>query len=101
MAQLCLNKTCRCHSKAGVRVLWIVKSAHFFMNACYKAKDQSVVRAKAVTLINQHAPNDPRDFIRDPYIIEFIGAQPNATFYEKELCVYFGIMPIFNSYFKY
>lgn len=73
----------------------------FFYERLLSSQDQSAVREEAVTLINQHAPNDPRDFIRDPYIIEFIGAQPNATFYEKELCVYFGIMPIFNSYFKY
>ncbi|MFO1391620.1 MAG: hypothetical protein U1E94_05295 [Agitococcus sp.] len=72
-----------------------------FYERLLSSQDKSAVRAEAVTLINQYAPNDPRDFIHDLYIIEFIGVQPNATFYEKELCVYFGIMPIFNSYFKY
>lgn len=56
-----------------------------FYDRLLSSQDQSAVRTEAVALVNQHAPNDPRDFIRDPYILEFIGAQPNATLYEKEL----------------
>jgi len=56
-----------------------------FYDRLLSSQDQSAVRTEAIALINQHAPNDPRDFIRDPYILEFIGAQPSATLYEKEL----------------
>lgn len=56
-----------------------------FYERLLSSQDQSAVRAEALVLVNQHTPNDPRDFIRDPYILEFIGAQPSATLYEKEL----------------
>ena len=55
-----------------------------FYERLLSSQDQSAVRTEAVALVNRHAPNDPRDFIRDPYILEFIGAQPSATLYEKE-----------------
>lgn len=56
-----------------------------FYERLLTSQDQSALRNEAIALIGQHAPNDPRDFIRDPYILEFIGAQPSATLYEKEL----------------
>lgn len=56
-----------------------------FYERLLSSQDQAAVRTEAVSLIQQHAPSDPRDFIRDPYILEFIGAQPGATLYEKEL----------------
>jgi predicted nuclease of restriction endonuclease-like (RecB) superfamily len=48
-------------------------------------KDKAGVKAEAVALIAQDAPSDPRDFIRDPYVLEFLGAQPDAGLYEKDL----------------
>lgn len=56
-----------------------------FYERLLSSQDQSALRTEAIALIQQHTPNDPRDFIRDPYILEFIGAQPSATLYEKEL----------------
>jgi predicted nuclease of restriction endonuclease-like (RecB) superfamily len=56
-----------------------------FYERLLSSQDQTALRTEAATLIQQNAPNDPRDFIRDPYILEFIGAQPSATLYEKEL----------------
>ena len=49
------------------------------------SQDKAGVKAEAVALIGQEAPSDPRDFIRDPYVLEFLGAQPDAGLYEKDL----------------
>jgi predicted nuclease of restriction endonuclease-like (RecB) superfamily len=46
---------------------------------------EEALRNEAVALIAEHAAPDPRDFIRDPYVLEFLGAQPGATLYENEL----------------
>ncbi len=46
---------------------------------------EEAVRGEANALIAAQAANDPRDFIRDPYVLEFLGAQPGATLYESEL----------------
>lgn len=46
---------------------------------------EEAVRGEANALIATQAANDPRDFIRDPYVLEFLGAQPGATLYESEL----------------
>ena len=43
------------------------------------------VKAEAQQLIQRDAAPDPRDFIRDPYILEFLGGQPPASWYEKDL----------------
>lgn len=56
-----------------------------FYERLLSSQDQAAVKTEAATLIQQYAPSDPRDFIRAPYILEFIGAQPSATLYEKEL----------------
>lgn len=56
-----------------------------FYERLLSSQDQPALRTEAAALIQQHAPSDPRDFIRDPYILEFIGAQPSATLFEKEL----------------
>ena len=56
-----------------------------FYERLLSSQDKQAVRDEAVTLVQKYAPSDPRDFIRDPYILEFIGAQPGATLYEKEL----------------
>lgn len=43
------------------------------------------VYAEADVLIAQQAPADPRDFIRDPYVLEFLGARVDAGLYEQDL----------------
>ena len=30
-------------------------------------------------------PSDPKDIIKDPYVLEFVGLKPNSSFYEKDL----------------
>jgi predicted nuclease of restriction endonuclease-like (RecB) superfamily len=49
------------------------------------SKNKAGVNAEAVALIARDAPGDPRDFIRDPYVLEFLGAQPDAGLYEQDL----------------
>ena len=49
------------------------------------SQDKAGVTAEAVSLIAKDAPADPRDFIRDPYVLEFLGAQPDAGLYEHDL----------------
>ena len=49
------------------------------------SQDQAGARAEAVTLIARDVPADPRDFIRDPYVLEFLGAQPDAGLYEQDM----------------
>jgi predicted nuclease of restriction endonuclease-like (RecB) superfamily len=48
-------------------------------------KAKAGVQAEAQALIAKEAAPDPRDFIRDPYVLEFLGAQPDAGLYEQEL----------------
>ena len=49
------------------------------------SQNKDAVREEAGALIATQAAPDPRDFIRDPYVLEFLGAQPGATLYESEL----------------
>jgi predicted nuclease of restriction endonuclease-like (RecB) superfamily len=46
---------------------------------------QDGVREEAAQKIATEAPPDPRDFIRDPYVLEFLGVQPGAFLYEQEV----------------
>ncbi len=48
-------------------------------------KAKSGVQAEARALIAKEAAPDPRDFIRDPYVLEFLGTQPHASLYEQDL----------------
>lgn len=41
------------------------------------------VAAEAQQLIAEQAPPDPRDFIRDPYVLEFLQAKVDAGLYEN------------------
>ena len=56
-----------------------------FYDRLLSSQDKAAVQTEAVVFIAEQTPNDARDFIRDPYVLEFIGAQPGATLYEKEL----------------
>jgi predicted nuclease of restriction endonuclease-like (RecB) superfamily len=49
------------------------------------SQNKDAVRGEALALIAEQAAPDPREFIRDPYVLEFLGAQPGATLYESEL----------------
>ena len=49
------------------------------------SQDKAAVQAEAGALVAANAAPDPRDFIRDPYVLEFLGAQPGAALYEKDV----------------
>ena len=49
------------------------------------SQDQDGVKAEATALIAQQAAPDPRDFIRDPYILEFLGGEPQSNWYEQDV----------------
>ncbi|MFA6920555.1 MAG: PDDEXK nuclease domain-containing protein [Gallionella sp.] len=49
------------------------------------SQKQNGVREEAARKIAGEAPLDPRDFIRDPYVLEFLGVQPDAGLYEKDV----------------
>ena len=56
-----------------------------FYERLLASQDKDGVRAEANALIAQQAPADPRDFIRDPYVLEFLGVRPDAGLYEQDI----------------
>lgn len=58
-----------------------------FYERLLSSQDQGNVRAEAVERIAKQTPADPRDFIRDPYVLEFLGTTTQPALYEKELVV--------------
>ena len=59
--------------------------ATLYYERLLSSQDKAALRQEASSLIAAQTPADPRDFIRDPYILEFIDAQPGATLFESEL----------------
>lgn len=59
--------------------------ATLYYERLLSSQDKAALQEEASSLIAAQTPADPRDFIRDPYILEFIGAQPGATLFESEL----------------
>lgn len=49
------------------------------------SQKQGDVREEAANKIANEAASDPRDFIRDPYVLEFLGVQPDARLYEQDV----------------
>ncbi len=49
------------------------------------SQQQDGVRDEAANKIASEEPADPRDFIRDPYVLEFLGVQPDAGLYEQDV----------------
>ncbi len=49
------------------------------------SQKQDGVREEAARKLAAEAPPDPHDFIRDPYVLEFLGVQPGAFLYEQEV----------------
>jgi predicted nuclease of restriction endonuclease-like (RecB) superfamily len=49
------------------------------------SQDQEGVKAEAGALIQRDAPPNPKDFIRNPYILEFLGGQPQSNWYEQDV----------------
>jgi predicted nuclease of restriction endonuclease-like (RecB) superfamily len=78
------------YAREAVSQSWSVRAldrqiSTLFYERLLGSQDKAGVSAEAVALIAKEAPTDPRDFIRDPYVLEFLGAQPDAGLYEKDL----------------
>ena len=56
-----------------------------FYERLLASQDKAGVRHEAEKLIATQTPADPRDFIRDPYVLEFLGVQPDAGLYEQDI----------------
>ena len=61
--------------------------ATLYYERLLSTQDQSktLVKTEADQEIAKDAPPDPRDFIRDPYVLEFLGAPAVPALYEKDL----------------
>ncbi len=49
------------------------------------SQDKAALQAEAAALVQRDTPPDPRDFIRDPYVLDFLGARPGAALYEQDM----------------
>lgn len=56
-----------------------------FYERLLSSQNKNGVRAEAQNLTEKDAPADPRDFIRDPYVLEFLGVSSQSDLYEKNL----------------
>jgi predicted nuclease of restriction endonuclease-like (RecB) superfamily len=78
------------YAREAVSQTWSVAALDRQISTLYyqrllSSQDQAAVKSEAATLIEQNAPPRPRDFIRDPYILEFLDGQPQASWYEKDV----------------
>ena len=78
------------YAREAVAQTWSVAALDRQISTLYyqrllSSQDQDSVKAEAHRVIERDTPPNPRDFIRDPYIIEFLGAQPQAAWYEKDM----------------
>lgn len=78
------------YAQEAVTQGWSVRALDRQISTLYferllSSQDKAALRAEAVSLIQTQAAPDPRDFIRDPYVLEFLQAQPGATLYEKDV----------------
>ncbi|MDD2893990.1 MAG: PDDEXK nuclease domain-containing protein [Halothiobacillaceae bacterium] len=55
------------------------------LSSSARGEGQDGVRDEAAHNIAAEAPPDARDFIRDPYVLEFLGVQPGACLYEQDV----------------
>jgi predicted nuclease of restriction endonuclease-like (RecB) superfamily len=68
---------------------WSTRTLERQINSLYfqrllSSKDKQPLQSKAETENHQDQPTI-FDFVKDPYILEFLQLQPNATLYEREL----------------
>jgi hypothetical protein len=76
------------YAREAVSQSWSVRAldrqiSTLFYERLLGSQDKAGVSAEAVDLIAKEAPADPRDFIRDPYVLEFLGAQRMQGFMKK------------------
>lgn len=80
----------RWYGKEAQQQAWSVAALRRQISTLYyerllSSQDKASVQAEAIAVIERDARPDPRDFIRDPYVLDFLGAQPSAALYEKDL----------------
>lgn len=80
------------YAKEAAEQGWSVRALDRQISTLYyerllSTQDQSktLVKKEAAEQIAKSAPPDPRDFIRDPYVLEFLGAPAVPALYEKDL----------------
>ena len=80
------------YATEAVKQGWSVRALDQQITTLYyerllSTRDQSktTVKREAAKHIAKDAPPDPRDFIRDPYVLEFLGAAAIPALYEKDL----------------
>lgn len=69
---------------------WSVRALDHQIGTQYHARlqsstDKAATQAEAVARISEQAPPHPRDFMRDPYVLEFLGATPDAALHGREV----------------
>ncbi len=55
------------------------------MSVYWLSQDKAGVVRKRLRTSLLKAPPDPCDFIRDPYVLEFLDLQPSPALYEKDV----------------
>ena len=85
-------KTREWYAREGREQGWSVRAlerqiASLFYERLLSTQDaaKQKVNEEADSLIAKEAAPDPRDFIRDPYVLEFLGVQADHGLYEKDL----------------
>lgn len=78
------------YAREAVAQTWSVAALDRQISTLYyqrllSSQDKEGVKAEAGQLIARDAPPHPRDFIRDPYILEFLDGQPQSSWYEKDM----------------
>lgn len=78
------------YADESVNQAWSVRALDRQISTLYYerllgSQKQDGVREEAAKKIATEAPPDPRDFIRDPYVLEFLGVQPDAKLYEQDV----------------
>jgi len=78
------------YAREAANLGWNVRALDRQISTLYHERllaspDRSETATEAEMLIAKDAPHDPRDFIRDPYVLEFLGIPPSAKLYEQEV----------------
>lgn len=78
------------YANETVRETWSVRALDrqigtLFYERLLLSPDKEETRNEAVARIAEEAPPDPREFIRDPYVLEFLELQPSPLLYEKDV----------------
>lgn len=78
------------YAKEAAEQGWSVRALDRQIGTLYyerllSSQDKHSVKAEAASNIAKEAAPDPRDFIRDPYVLEFLEIQPSPNLHEREI----------------